>query len=119
STRIRGADHPDTLVTRQHWLNSLSMTGRHEEALKASVPLLAAMQKRFGPDHRFTLGLHSTRFESFAALGQYDAAAREAERVWRGAAALAGPQSHQALVGQTDYASALCQTARRRQAMGI
>ena len=119
STRIRGADHPDTLVTRQHWLTSLSMTGRHDEALKASAPLLAAMQKRFGPDHRFTLGLHSTRFESFAALGQYDAAAREAERVWRGAAALAGPQSHQALVGQTDYASALCQTARRQRAMGI
>src|SRR3546814_14142335 len=78
---------------------------------------LAAMQKRFGPDHRFTLALHSARFESFAALGQYDAAAREAERVWRGAAALAGPQSHQALVGQTDYASALCQPARRPQAM--
>ncbi|KTE17153.1 protein kinase domain-containing protein [Sphingopyxis sp. H115] len=119
STRIRGADHPDTLVTRQHWLNSLSMTGRHAEALKSSIPLLAAMQKRFGPDHRFTLGLHSTRFESFAALGQYDAAAREAERVWQGASALAGPRSHQALVGQIDYASALCQTARRPQAMGI
>ena len=119
STRIRGADHPDTLVTRQHWLNSLSMTGRHDGALKASAPLLAAMQKRFGPDHRFTLALHSARFESFAALGRYDAAAREAERVWRGAAALAGPQSHQALVGQTDYASALCQTDRRNQAMGI
>lgn len=119
SIRIRGADHPDTLVTRQHWLNSLSMTGRHQEMLKASAPLLAAMQKRFGPDHRFTLALHSTRFESFAALKQYDAAAREAERVWRGAAALAGPQSHQALVGQIDYGSALCQTGRRQQAMEI
>jgi non-specific serine/threonine protein kinase len=119
STRIRGGDHPDTLVTRQHWLNSLSMTGRHDEALAASAPLLAAMQKRFGPDHRFTLGLHSTRFESYAALGRYDAAAREAERVWKGAAAQAGPASHQALVGQVDYASALCQTARKGEALGI
>src|SRR3546814_10929576 len=98
STRIRGADHPDTLVTKQHWLTSLSMTGRHDEALKASTPLLAAMQKRFGPDHRFTLALHSARFERFAALGQYDVAAREAERVWRGGAAAAGAQSHTALV---------------------
>jgi DNA-binding winged helix-turn-helix (wHTH) protein/tetratricopeptide (TPR) repeat protein len=119
STRIRGAGHPDTLVTRQHWLNSLSMTGRHDEALNASTSLLAAMQERFGADHRFTLALHSMRFESFAALGQYDAAAREAERVWQGASAQAGPQSHQALVGQIDYASALCQTARRTQALGL
>lgn len=119
STRIRGADHPDTLVTRQHWLTSLSMTGRYEEALKGSTPLLAAMNKRFGPDHRFTLGLHSTRFESFAALGRYAEAAAEAERVWKGAAAQAGPHSHQALVGQIDYASALCQTSQRAKALGI
>lgn len=119
STRIRGADHPDTLVTRQHWLTSLSMTGRHDEALKASTPLLAAMQKRFGADHRFTLALNSMRFESYSALGRHDAAAQEAERVWKGAAAQAGPQSHQALVGQIDYASALCQTSRRPQAMVI
>ena len=119
STRIRGAGHPDTLVTRQHWLSSLSMTGRHDEAVNASAPLLAAMQKRFGANHRFTLALHSTRFESLSALGRHDAAAREAEQVWKGAAALAGPQSHQALVGQIDYASALCQTSQRPRAMAI
>lgn len=119
STRIRGADHPDTLVTRQHWLNSLSMTGRHEEALKGSVPLLAAMNKRFGPDHNFTLALHSTRFESLAALGRYAEAASEAKIVWDGAAAKAGPHSHQALVGQIDHASALCQTPQKQQALDI
>ncbi|WP_374525892.1 winged helix-turn-helix domain-containing protein [Sphingopyxis sp.] len=119
SVRIRGADHPDTLVTRQHWLNSLAMTGRYEEALKGSVPLLAAMEKRFGPDHRFTLGLRSTRFEGYSALGRYGEAAAEAKRVWEGAAAQAGPHSHQALVGQIDYASALCQTPQREQALGL
>lgn len=113
SERLRGADHPDTLVTRQHWLNALSMLGRHEEALRGSTPLLAAMQTRFGEHHRFTLALRSTRFESYAALGRYDDAAREAERVWQGASAQAGPQSHQALVGQIDFASALCRTAQR------
>jgi non-specific serine/threonine protein kinase len=119
STRIRGADHPDTLVTRQHWLTSLSMTGRHREALEGSTPLLAAMGKRFGPDHSFTLALHSTRFESYSALGRYPEAAREAEIVWKGAAAKAGPSSHQALVGQIDYASALCQTPQKQQALGV
>lgn len=113
SERVRGTDHADTLVTRQHWLNSLSMLGKHEEALAGSTPLLAAMQKRFGDNHRFTLALHSTRFESYAALGQYDSAASEAERVWRGAAEQSGPQSHQALVGQIDYAASLCQTQQR------
>jgi len=119
SVRVRGADHPDTLVTRQHWLNSLSMLGRHEEALRGSTPLLAAMQARFGDNHRFTLALHSTRFESYAALGRYDDAAREAERVWQGAAAQAGAQSHQALVGQIDYASALCRTAQRGRGVAV
>lgn len=116
SGKVRGADHPDTLVTRQHWLNSLSMVGEHEAALRGSAPLLLAMEKRFGPAHRFTLGLRSTRFESYAALGRYDEAAREAEQVWRGASAQTGPQSHQALVGQVDYASALCRTAQRARA---
>jgi len=119
SERIRGVDHPDTLVTRQHWLNALSMLGRHAEALRASTPLLAAMQARFGPDHRFTLALHSTRFESLTALGRYNEAALEAEQVWRGASNQTGPQSHQALVGQIDYASALCQTPQRGRALEV
>ncbi len=119
SGRLRGADHPDTLVTRQHWLTSLSMVGRHEDALNASGPLLQAMERRFGSEHRFPLALRSVRFESYTALGRYDDAAREAEKVWRGAASQAGPQSHQAIVGQIDYASALCQTARRREGVQI
>jgi non-specific serine/threonine protein kinase len=119
SQRLRGADHPDTLVTRQHWVTSLSMSGRDEEALRASDPLLATMRARFGTNHRFTLALHSTRFESFAALSRYDDAAREAERVWQGAAAQAGPQSHQALVGQNDHAVALCQTAQRGRGVTV
>lgn len=119
STRVRGADHPDTLVTRQHWLNALSMLGRHDVVIRESGPLLAAMEKRLGVNHRFTLALRSTRFESFAALGRYDEAANEARAVWHGASALAGPASHQALVGQIDYASTLCQTSRRAEGLTV
>lgn len=119
SERVRGPDHPDTLVTRQHWLNALSMLGEHEQAIAESAPLLGAMESRFGPDHRFTLALRSTRFESLAALGRYGEAAHEAERVWKGASAQAGPRSHQALVGQSDYGSTLCQTADRARGLAI
>lgn len=119
SERVRGADHPDTLVTRQHRLNALSMLGRHESVVSESQPLLALMEQRLGAAHRFTLALRSTRFESFAALGQYEQAAREAEYVWQGASAQAGPQSHQALVGQTDYAAALCQTGKRVKGVAL
>ena len=119
STRVRGADDPDTLVTRQHWVNALSMLGENQRALEESGPLLAALERRFGANHRFTLAMHSTRFESLAALGRYDEAAAEAKFVWDGAAAQAGPRSHQALVGQNDYATALCQTGKRRAALPI
>lgn len=119
STKVRGADHPDTLVTRQHWLNALSMLGKHDVVIRESGPLLAAMERRLGANHRFTLALRSTRFESFAALGRYDEAAIEARSVWQGAATQAGPASHQALVGQTDYAATLCQTTRRAEGLSI
>lgn len=119
SVRVRGTAHPDTMVTRQHWLTSLSMLGRHKEVLDGSTPLIAAMQKQLGPAHRLTLAMHSTRFESFSALGRYDEAAREAKSVWDGASAQGGPASHQALVGQIDYAASLCQTARRAEGMAI
>lgn len=119
SVRVRGAQHPDTMVTRQHWLTSLSMLGRHKEVLDGTTPLIAAMQKQLGPAHRLTLAMHSTRFESFSALGRYDEAAREAKSVWDGATAQGGPTSHQALVGQIDYAASLCQTARRADGMVV
>ncbi|MBI1407041.1 MAG: protein kinase [Caulobacter sp.] len=119
STKVRGADHPDTLVTRQHWLNALSMVGKHEVVIRESGPLLTVMERRLGANHRFTLALRSTRFESFAALGRYDEAANEARSVWQGASALAGPASHQALVGQIDYASTLCQTPRRADGLSV
>ncbi|WP_066798621.1 protein kinase domain-containing protein [Sphingomonas soli] len=119
SVRVRGADHPDTMVTRQHWLNSLSMLGRHQEVLAGSTPLIAAMQRQLGPAHRLTLGLHSTRFESFSALRRYDEASREAKIVWDGASAQNGGASHQALVGQIDYGASLCQTDRRAEGMAI
>ncbi|WP_428680432.1 protein kinase domain-containing protein [Sphingopyxis sp.] len=115
SERVRGIDHPDTLVTRQHRLNALSMLGKHDGVISDSQRLLAAMEQRLGANHRFTLALRSTRFESFAALGRYEDAANEARYVWQGASAQAGSESHQALVGQTDYASALCQTVQRRK----
>lgn len=115
STNVRGPDHPDTLITRQHWLNALSMLGKHDVVIRESGPLLASMEQRLGANHRFTLALRSTRFESFAALRRYDEAANEAQRVWQGATSQAGPASHQALVGQIDYASTLCQTSRRAE----
>lgn len=119
SIKLRGAEHPDTLVTRQHGLNALSMIGKHDVVVRDSAPLLAAMEERLGPQHRFTLALRSTRFESFAALGRYDEAAAEAKQVWQGAAQLAGPTSHQALVGQIDYAATRCQTAQRAEGLKI
>jgi non-specific serine/threonine protein kinase len=119
SILVRGARHPDTLVAQQHLITNMSFLGRHEEALRRSAPLLKATEDVFGPDHRFALTLRSTRFESFSALGRFEEAAAESLRVWQGASAQAGPESHQAIVGQNDYGAALCQTARKGEALGI
>jgi eukaryotic-like serine/threonine-protein kinase len=116
SVLLRGAEHADTLVTQQHWVTTLTYLGRYKDALAASAPLLARMGSRFGDDHRFTLALRSTRFESYAAMGDYSAAAVEAKAVW---AKLAGPNSHQAIVGQIDHGAALCQSPRKQEGAAV
>jgi hypothetical protein len=119
SIRTRGVDHPDTLIAREHLLTSQLMQGKVTEVIAGSTPLLAAMEARFGANNRFTLALRSARADSFSALGRYSEAAAESEHVWQGAAAVTGPRSHQALVGQIDYATALCEAGQRDRANAL
>lgn len=94
------------------------MLEQNRRASKKKRPA-ARGPKGAGEDHRFTLAMHSTRFESFAALGRYDEAAAEARLSGMERRRRQGLRSHQALVGQNDYASALCQTGKRRAALPI
>lgn len=109
STIAFGPDYPDTLLARQNLLNAQSLQGKPGLVVAGATQLMPLLIRRFGPNHRYTLALHSTRFEGLSALGRYREAAADAKAVWQGASTASGPDSHQALVGETDYASALCQ----------
>ncbi|GAA4773200.1 hypothetical protein GCM10023219_20480 [Stakelama sediminis] len=109
SSALLGTTHADTLVARLNLLQTQNLLGRSAMVVAGASRLLPLFNERFGPDHRSTLALHSMRYDGLAALGRYREAADDAKQVWKGASRMAGANTHQALVGETDYASALCQ----------
>jgi len=108
ATTAFGADHPDTLNARQNLLNAIGLQHRDREVVAEAGILLPLFEKRYGPDHRLTLALLSTRGDSLVELGRYQDAAADALRVCQGASAMSGPLSHQALVGRLDMAMDQC-----------
>jgi DNA-binding winged helix-turn-helix (wHTH) protein len=110
--RLQGADHPDALLASGSVLAATLLSGRFAEASTAVAGLLPQMERRFGPEHRFTLSLLSIRSQALGAQGRFQEAARDAERVWKSALKREGP-GQQAQIGQLDLAHYLC---RGRQA---
>ncbi|MBO9713279.1 winged helix-turn-helix domain-containing protein [Sphingomonas sp.] len=108
ATAAFGPDHPDTLNARQVLLNALMLQHRDAEVIKGVTELLPLFDKRYGPDHRLTLALHSTRGDMLAELGRYREAAEDSRRVWQGASKTSGAESHQALVGHIDLGMDEC-----------
>lgn len=108
ATAIYGPDQVDTLNARQNLLNALALQHRDHDVVEGAGRLLPLFEKRYGPEHRLTLALLSTRGDSLMELGRYDEAAADAMRVWKAASHVAGPKSYQALVGHIDFSIDLC-----------
>lgn len=105
--RLKGADDPDALLARGSALVAAGLLGQHAAVLDAANRLLPRMERRFGADHRFTLGMVSLRSEALSELGRSGAAAADAERVWRAALRREG-DGQQAQIGELDLAAILC-----------
>src|SRR3546814_2485116 len=86
-TRLVGRDHPDTLFLRLNVGQALMVQQRYPEAIAVLDALLPVMEKRLGPNHRYTLLLLAARQQSLGGVGRYAEAAVDGERVWRAAAA--------------------------------
>src|SRR3546814_7311369 len=92
-TRLVGRDHPDPLFLRLNVGQALMVQQRYPEAIAVLDALLPVMEKRLGPNHRYTLLLLAARQQSLGGVGRYAEAAVDGERVWRAAAAKDGPSS--------------------------
>jgi len=109
-----GADHPDALLARGSALTAASSRGRNAEVLPRITELLPLMERRFGPDHRYTLAMLSLRSQALTGLGRLKEAARDADRVWRGSLAREGP-GQQAQVAELELAGLLCRDGRETE----
>lgn len=107
-TRLAGVDHPDTLLLRLNFAQSLLVQQRFGEVISALDTLLPVMEQRLGRDHRNTLLLLSARQQALGSVGRYADAAADGERVWRAAAQKDGASSFTAVAGRTDTGISQC-----------
>ncbi len=116
-TRLVGPSHASTLIARQNMVTALQMSGDYTATLREAALLMPLLREQMGANSRYTLALHSNRFEALMALGRHEEASVDAEAVWRGAVLSQGAASMQAIVGRTDYGTALCADGRYSQGL--
>ena len=105
---LKGADDPDALLARMSAIIAAAYRGQDATTTVAEISaMLPLAERRFGPNHRYTLALLSQRGDALMVAGRLREAARDAERVWRAALAREGP-GQQAQVGELDLAIVLC-----------
>ncbi|PAL22407.1 winged helix-turn-helix domain-containing protein [Sphingopyxis sp. GW247-27LB] len=114
-TKLVGRDHPDTLFLRLNVGQALMVQQRFPEAIAVFDALLPVMERRLGPNHRYTLLLLAARQQSLGGVGRYADAAADGERVWRAAAAKDGPSSFAAVAGRTDIGISQCRAGKLDQ----
>lgn len=112
STRLSGADHPDTLLLRLNLAQSLMVQQRYDEVIPALDALLPLMERRLGREHRHTLLLLAARQQALGSIGRYADAARDGDRVWRAAARKDGASSFTAIAGRADVGISQCRAGR-------
>jgi len=69
SKRVLGADHPDTLATRNNLAIAYSDAGRTDEAIRLYEQILADMERVLGADHPYTLATRSNRTDAYRDAG--------------------------------------------------
>ncbi|MGW1513515.1 tetratricopeptide repeat protein [Streptomyces sp. NPDC002394] len=70
-TRLRGSDHPDTLIIRSNLAVALDNAGRYREAVALQQQVLDARLRVLGPDHPATLVSRSNLANVLARLGHH------------------------------------------------
>jgi len=70
SVRVLGADHPDTLQSRNNLGEAYRVAGRAAEAIPLHQQTLAAFERVLGPDHPGTLASRNNLAVAYGAAGR-------------------------------------------------
>jgi DNA-binding winged helix-turn-helix (wHTH) protein len=109
---LNGARHPDTLQAEMELAELDIAQSRAEAGLAALDRLFPIVSAVFGPEHRATLTLLSSRADALTQLGRYDEVQAVEMSIYRSAAAHEGRQSWAALGTLTNAAVAQCRAAK-------
>ena len=76
SERVLGADHPDTLTSRNNLAGAYASAGRLDEAIPLSERTLADRERVLGADHPDTLTSRNNLAYAYQSAGRLDEAIR-------------------------------------------
>lgn len=104
---VLGADHPDTLTSRNHQANSLYSLGSHARAAQLHRDILADRTRVLGADHQDTLTSRSNLGFLLQHLGEYARAAALHEQTLADRTRTLGPDHPHTLTSRSNLANSL------------
>nr|WP_237525012.1 FxSxx-COOH system tetratricopeptide repeat protein [Streptomyces sp. SID5643] len=117
--RHLGADHPDTLVSRNKLGLALRRLGRHHEAATVHRETLTDRQRTLGPDHPHTLNSRNNLALALVDLGQYPEAAHLLRRTLAYYENILSPDHPDTLTARNNLALALDHLGRHQEAADL
>ena len=117
--RLLGADHPDTLMSRNNLALAYSAAGRTGEATALHEQVLAARERVLGPEHPDTLGSRDNLALAYRAAGRTSEAIALNERALAARERVLGPEHPDTLGSRDNLALAYRAAGRTDEAIAL
>jgi hypothetical protein len=117
--RMLGADHPDTLSSRNNLANAYVAAGRAAEAIPLHEQTLAAHERMLGPDHPSTLDSRNNLANAYVAAGRAAEAIPLHERTVTDYERVLGPGHPGTLISRNNLAAAYQRAGRAAEAIPL
>ena len=102
--RVLGADHPDTLITRNNLAGAYKDVGRFGEAIELYKRVLADQERILAPDHPDTLTARNNLAVAYRYVGRFGEAIELFERVLADRVRVLGPDHPDTLTTRNNLA---------------
>jgi len=117
--RVLGADHPDTLTSRNNLAGAYESAGRLEEAIRLHERTLADAERVLGADHPDTLTSRSNLAYAYESAGRLEEAIRLHERTLADRERVLGADHPDTLGSRNNLASAYESAGRLEEAIRL
>ena len=119
SERVLGADHPDTLASRNNLAYAYWSVGRLEEAIALLERTLTDSERVLGADHSSTLASRSNLAAAYESAGRLDEAIALYERTLTDSERVLGADHSSTLASRSNLAAAYASARRLDEAIAL